>query len=82
MAITAANRAPEVNIILDHDSRAERGMVSSQRNSAAQRSKKPYDGIVTSTVFTAYYLPLRTKRIERIQWVNELTKGGVRAFTG
>ena len=39
-------------------------------------------GIVTSTVFTAYYLPLRTKRIERIQWVNELTKGGVRAFTG
>jgi hypothetical protein len=39
-------------------------------------------GIVASTVFTAYYLPLRTKRIERIQWVNELTKGGVRAFTG
>ena len=39
-------------------------------------------GIVTSSVFTAYYLLLRTKRIERVQWVNELTKGGVRAFTG
>jgi hypothetical protein len=39
-------------------------------------------GIVTSSVFTAYYLLLRAKRIERIQWVNELTKGGVRAFTG
>jgi hypothetical protein len=38
--------------------------------------------IVTSTVFTAYYLLLSTKRIERIQWVNELTKGGVRAFAG
>jgi hypothetical protein len=32
-----------------------------------------YDGIVTSTVITAYYLLLSTKRIERIQWVNELT---------
>ena len=39
-------------------------------------------GIVTSTVFTAYYLLLSTKWIERTQWVNELTKGGVRAFTG
>jgi hypothetical protein len=34
-------------------------------------------GIVTSTVFTAYYLLLSTKRIRRIQWVNELTKGRV-----
>jgi hypothetical protein len=34
-------------------------------------------GIVTSTVFTAYYLLLSTRRIERIQWVNELTKGRV-----
>jgi DNA invertase Pin-like site-specific DNA recombinase len=39
-------------------------------------------GIVTSTVFTAYYLLLSTKRIQRIQWVNELTKGGVRAVIG
>jgi hypothetical protein len=28
MAITAANRMPEVNIILDHHSQAERDMVS------------------------------------------------------
>ena len=38
-------------------------------------------GIVTSTVLTAYYVLPRTKRIERIQWVNEPTKGGMRAFT-
>jgi hypothetical protein len=38
-------------------------------------------GIVTLTVFTAHYL-LLTKRIERIQWVNKLTKAGVGAFAG
>ena len=50
MAITAANRALEVDIILDQHSQAERGMVSSRQNSAAQRSKTPCDRPVQTEV--------------------------------
>jgi hypothetical protein len=54
MAITAANRAPEVNITLDHHWQAERGMVSSQRNSAAQRSKNALRSIEVLRLFRLF----------------------------